>query len=135
MDTNVERRLATHCAVFLLVQVGMLGCTCNSKTDEETSDLEGMPAIELVIPDDVPKQIELIDKEGVRTIGDGRAMYSDAFRSGWEEFWRRYRRGEINADDRSVQPNWVQGYGIQGRGRFDGFTKCRDKVLQMSRSE
>lgn len=93
-----------------------------------------MPPIEISIPENVPAELELIDKEGKRSIGNGREMYAATFAAGWKEYWRSVKTGSIDVNDPNAEPKLVQEHEIEARGRNDGFRKCREVALKRFRT-
>jgi hypothetical protein len=89
------------------------------------------PGYSIVIPDDVPEHLELIDKEGTKHDGKGREMYAAAHRVGWQQCWEQHQRGELDPRDKGAAQNRVpQCYGIEVRGFVDGFKGCQQYLLK-----
>src|SRR5262245_16566764 len=112
---------------------GSSGCSQRPPLQANLEDPD-MPPITMVIPDDVPLRIELEDKERKRSIGNGRDMYASTYRQGWQECWKRYKAGDLDPTDKNAEPSLVQEFGIQMRGRMDGFKNCRLAILQSQRA-
>lgn len=92
-----------------------------------------MPPIDLSVPADVPEQITLTDKEGKVSFASGPAMYTATFRQGWLECWDRHSKGEQGVLTKDSEPALVQEYGIEARGRLDGFNGCKAALIARNR--
>jgi len=104
-------------------------CGCNSNHSARDPELGDMPPMVINIPEDIPENLVLIDPQGNETTVKGREIYAAAYRSGWEEYWVRHKRGEVSLADQSTEPLSRQESGIQSRARTDGFRKCREKLI------
>jgi hypothetical protein len=109
-----------------LALVVLSGCG-TSETDPK------LPGYELSIPDDVPEQITLTDKDGKTIEASGRDRYARAHRQGWAECWHRHRRGELDPRDSCAEPSEAGEIALDQRGRRDGFEACRQMLLRAQR--
>ena len=111
------------CVVAAFGVVALFGCT---------PSVEGktMPAIEMTIPDDVPGQVAVKDKEGNEVVVNGRELYTLGYNNGWDEYWNRYRSGKIKLDDESISPLVPSTFIYESRGHVDGFWNCRRAILK-----
>jgi hypothetical protein len=110
--------------LLLLACVAPLGCG-RPKLDADP------PGYELVIPDDVPEDLILVDKEGTQHEGNGRELYAGGHWYGWRQCWEKHQQGRVDPQDESAAYNYMpQTYGIVARGFADGFRACQRYLLQ-----
>jgi hypothetical protein len=111
----------------------MLVCmtaACHRHNSHNVPSASDMPQVQLSIPDDVPDEIVLRDKDGTTHVANGKQLYEQSFRFGWEQFWQRYQSGDITIDDKHAKADVIMAvYGLQQRGIKDGFDACRRAVL------
>lgn len=92
----------------------------NLKDTIPTELKSGMPAILLEIPNNVPEELTLEDKEGSTTVVNGQEVYSLAFQRGWLEFWTRSKYDNVVLTDPHVEPDIIPEYGLESKGRYAG---------------
>jgi hypothetical protein len=102
-----------------LASIALAGCT--QQTEEPDP-----PGYSLTIPDDVPGDIECIDKEGKKTLENGRVLYSHGHKYGWRRCQSEHQSGRLDVRDPFAYesfwpceaPQWLRGYK-------DGFLACQ----------
>ena len=109
-------------APYLLL---LVSCAWNGCNRAQPSDDAEMPRVDLSIPGDVPDTLVIKNRDGSTTEENGKELYSAAFKAGWRECWARYKSGSLDPFDEHSEPTLTQEYGIEVRGRKDGFKKCR----------
>jgi hypothetical protein len=112
--------------VLFLMFVAALLSGCRQPHSE--ADL---PGYVLAIPDDVPKHLVLIEKDGTQHEGDGRELYTRGHQAGWRQCWEEHQKGRLDARDESAVDGYIpQDYGIAVRGFVDGFKSCQRFLRQ-----
>lgn len=111
---------------FLLVLACMALIGCNRQIPDADP-----PGYELVIPDDVPENLILKDKDGAQHEGNGRQLYARGHRYGWQTCWEEHQKGRVALRDQRAAQNYIpQAYGVEARGFVDGFKGCQQYLLQ-----
>jgi hypothetical protein len=91
---------------------------------------EDLPGYGVVIPAGVPERLVIHNKDGTTTEVNGRELYARAHREGWADFWRRYRRGELDPSDTTAEPVAMGEPKEAAQARRDGFEACRQMVTR-----
>jgi hypothetical protein len=121
-EVGMWRTSTTLVAFAVLVPAG-----CHQNTPED------LPGYEVVIPPEVPERLVVQNKDGTRTEVNGRERYAWAHREGWADFWRRYRRGELDPNDKTAEAIAMGEPREAANTRRDGFEACRKMVLRSQR--
>jgi hypothetical protein len=80
----------------------------------------------VTVPDDVPGEMELIDKDGTRHTGNGRELYANGHKYGWRKCRSEFERGRLNLRDARAYENYIPcEYRQWVRGFVDGFQACQ----------
>ena len=83
----------------------------------------------VTIPDDVPGEMELIDKDGTRHTGNGRELYAAGHKYGWRQCRSEFDLGRLDPRDKlSVENSIPCEYGVWVRGFVDGFRACQRTI-------
>src|SRR5262245_32643007 len=107
--------------VLMLATLASVGCARSPAPDPVE--------YALTIPDDIPGDVVLKDKEGVEHAVNGRELYASSHRAGWQTCWQEYQRGRVGAGDDAAWERYVPGdFVIAARGFVDGF-KQRHALL------
>jgi hypothetical protein len=86
--------------------------------------------MELVVPNDVPGVIEVEEKDGTKHPADGKELYSNGFRNGFVDCWDWYSRGWFDPLDPKFEQPLAQEFGVEARGRTDGWIQCQRKIIE-----
>src|SRR4051794_8812212 len=88
------------------------------------------PPFVMTIPEDVPVEMTVEDKDGATHTVNGKELYADGYRSGWEECVRQYHAGQLDLTAQGPAPPSLQHYGVVVRGWNDGFGACWRAIRQ-----
>jgi hypothetical protein len=100
----------------------LLACVCPAGCSRPKPDADP-PGYELLISDDVPEHLILVDKDGTQHEGSGRELYAAGHRYGWRRCWEEHQRGRVDPGDERAAENYVpQAYIIEARGFVDGLS-------------
>jgi hypothetical protein len=126
--SSVGRRQSMRVVLVLLATFVLGGC------DDRKVETEP-PTYTLVIPDDVPEMVVLIDKDGTKRKGNGRALYSRGHEQGWRDCWQGYRKGWVHLDDDLDWQRFVPQDDIPAQQGFEqGFVQCQQRLRESSAS-
>ena len=126
----MTRSIALRIGDIVLVTVVIQILACDRKAD---SPDPAMPPIEMLIPDNLPDDMEFTEANGTKYHANPRTHYQEAYKQGWEEYWNQFKSGQVALEDEGARPHWPQESGIEAKGRLAGFLNCRKKLLEIQR--
>ncbi len=92
------------------------------------------PPFAMTIPDDVPDEMTVVDKDGTSHAANGKELYTSGYRAGWRLCVRAYDRGELDLAVHEVEPPPLGHYGIVVRGHDDGYRACWEAICKAKAS-
>lgn len=84
----------------------------------------------MTIPDDVPDQVTLVDKDGSKHQGNGKKCYGDAYRAGWKSCVFDFEHHALDFSKEKPDVPVVCHYPIIVRGWEDGYIHCWEAIRE-----
>jgi hypothetical protein len=109
----------------VVVGVVLLLSGCRSK-----DDMPDWPPFAMTIPDDVPEQLTIIEKDGTQYEANGKKFWADGYRAGWKRCAWEFERGYLNLAVEKPEPPLIGHCGIVVRGWDAGYLACFQAIRE-----
>ncbi|HEV3384312.1 MAG TPA: hypothetical protein VG097_05820 [Gemmata sp.] len=78
----------------------------------------------MTIPDDVPDQLTLVDKDGTEHEGNGKELWVRGYLYGWKQCVWDYEHGKLGLATEKPEAPLIQTYIIENEGLTVGYLAC-----------
>jgi len=129
------------CRIFkqiIIVELGFL-TGCHSAVQSKPASVSNEPASSITlhysvtIPDGTPGR-QVFNYKGVTQVeADGRLMYADAHRAGWNECLDLFLERKMELDSSEKYLSTYQEFGFTAEARESGFEECRKQLRRLVR--
>jgi hypothetical protein len=117
------------------VRVGVVAVSLFLAAGCERGDqVPAWPPFEMAVPDDVPDQITVIDKDGTKHDANGKELWSDGYRSGWKRCVYDFEHGHLDLAVEKPEPPPLGHYIIVVRGWNTGYLTCWRAIRQAKKA-
>ena len=115
--------------VSALGGVVLLLAGCRAK-----DDFPDWPPFAMTVPDDVPGQMTVIDKDGTQHEADGKELWAGGYRGGWKRCVYDFEHGHLDLTATKPEPPPLGHYGIVVRGWNAGYLACWQAVREAKKA-
>jgi hypothetical protein len=97
-------------------------------------ELPVWPPFEIAVPDDVPDQITVTDKDGTEHDANGKELWTDGYRAGWKRCVWDFERGRLDLAVENPEPPPLGHYVIVVSGWNAGYLTCWRAIRQAKKA-